>query len=187
VSSGEIRLEATVVGDWRAGVLTHGALIADALALLLNEPVFARHFQLISYHRRGFAGSTHPQQALSMSAHASDCRALLDWLRVDRAHVVGHSLGGVIALQLALDAPEKVHTLTLLACRDGCRQRQTLARLQGGARGARWQVWHDPVVEFGDDDRATPEAVCLAHTFDDLDPVLRDCARGFEPTRILEV
>ena len=49
-----------------------------------------------------------------MSQQAVDARALLDHLGVDRAHVVGHSYGGAIALQLALDAPERVASLALL-------------------------------------------------------------------------
>src|SRR4029453_752242 len=45
---------------------------------------------------------------------ATQCRSLLAHLEVKRAHVVGHSLGGAIGLQLALDAPQLVHTLSLL-------------------------------------------------------------------------
>ena len=41
-------------------VLIHGALIADAFAPLLAEPVLATRYRLIRYHRRGYAGSTHP-------------------------------------------------------------------------------------------------------------------------------
>jgi pimeloyl-ACP methyl ester carboxylesterase len=50
----------------------------------------------------------------SIAQQAADCRALLRGLGIERAHVVGHSSGGMIALQLALDAPEVVHSLVLL-------------------------------------------------------------------------
>jgi pimeloyl-ACP methyl ester carboxylesterase len=49
-----------------------------------------------------------------VAEQAGDCRSLLRHLGVERAHVVGHSYAGVIALQLALDAPHLVGTLTLL-------------------------------------------------------------------------
>ena len=95
-------------------VLIHGALIADAFAPLLAEPALAARYRLIHYHRRGYMGSTHPAGPTSIAQEAADCRALLRHLDVERAHVAGHSLGGVIALQLALDAPEAVHSLVLL-------------------------------------------------------------------------
>jgi 3-oxoadipate enol-lactonase len=50
----------------------------------------------------------------SIAQQAADGRALLRRLGIARAHVVGHSSGGAIALQLALDAPEVVHSLVLL-------------------------------------------------------------------------
>jgi pimeloyl-ACP methyl ester carboxylesterase len=95
-------------------VLVHGSHIADAFAPLLVEPALTERYQLILYHRRGFAGSTHPEGPLSIVQQAADCHALMQHLGVPRAHIVGHSYGGAIALQLALDAPEAVHSLALL-------------------------------------------------------------------------
>lgn len=51
---------------------------------------------------------------MSFADHASDAASLLDYLGVRRTHVAGHSTGGAIALQLALDHPEVVQTLALL-------------------------------------------------------------------------
>src|SRR5712691_9717651 len=114
-----VSIDATVLEYWVVGVgvpvvLIHGSIIADAFAPLLLEPALTGSYRLVSYHRRGFAGSTHPDRPLSIAEQAADCRALLGTLGIDRAHVVGHSYGGVIALQLALDAPEIVHSLALL-------------------------------------------------------------------------
>jgi pimeloyl-ACP methyl ester carboxylesterase len=71
-------------------------------------------YQLIAYHRRGQAGSTHSPAPVSFADQAADAAALLSHLGFNRAHVAGHSTGGVVALQLAVDQPERVHTLTLL-------------------------------------------------------------------------
>jgi pimeloyl-ACP methyl ester carboxylesterase len=49
-----------------------------------------------------------------VARQAADCLALMRHLGIDRAHVAGHSYGGAVALQLALDAPESVHSLALL-------------------------------------------------------------------------
>jgi pimeloyl-ACP methyl ester carboxylesterase len=95
-------------------VLIHGAFFAEAYAPLCAEPVLATRDRLIRYHRRGYAGSSPVPAPFSIAQQAADCRALLRGLGIARAHVAGHSGGGVIALQLALDAPEVVHSLVLL-------------------------------------------------------------------------
>ena len=95
-------------------VFIHGALIADAFRPLLAESALTSGHQLLVYHRRGYAGSTHAAGAITVAQHAADCRALLKHLGIGRAHVVGHSYGGAVALQLALDSPELVGSLALL-------------------------------------------------------------------------
>jgi len=111
---GDMALECRVVGAGESVMLVHGSVVADAFAPLLSEPSLGDRFQLVIYHRRGYAGSTHPERPLTVAEHAADCGALMDALGIDRAHIVGHSLGGAIALQFALDAPDKVQSLTLL-------------------------------------------------------------------------
>ena len=51
---------------------------------------------------------------MSIADHAADAAALLNHLGVPRTHIAGHSSGGAVAAQLALDHPERVHTLILL-------------------------------------------------------------------------
>jgi pimeloyl-ACP methyl ester carboxylesterase len=89
-------------------------LIADCFVPLLPEPALADRYKLIRYHKRGWVGSTHTPPPVSIAEHAADAAALLEHLGVRRAHVAGHSTGASIGAQLALDHPEKVHTLTLL-------------------------------------------------------------------------
>ena len=95
-------------------VLLIDMLIADCFVPLLSEPVLADSYQLIRYHKRGWVGSTHTPPPVSIAEHATDAAALLEHLGVRRAHIAGHSTGASIGAQLALDHPEKVHTLTLL-------------------------------------------------------------------------
>jgi len=109
-----ITLEYEVEGSGEPVVFIHGAHIADAFAPLMAEPALRDHFNLIRYHRRGFAGSSRADAPLSISRQAADCLGLLRQLGVQRGHLVGHSYGGAIALQLALDAPEAVRSLSLL-------------------------------------------------------------------------
>ena len=95
-------------------VLLIDMLIADCFVPLLPEPALAHRYQVIRYHKRGWVGSTHTPPPGSIAEHAADAAALLDHLGVRRAHIAGHSTGASIGAQLALDHPEKVHTLTLL-------------------------------------------------------------------------
>jgi pimeloyl-ACP methyl ester carboxylesterase len=107
-------LEYDIVGAGELVVLIHGAFIAEAFAPLCAEPTLTTQYRLVRYHRRGYAGSSRASAPFSIAQQAADCHALLRHLGIERAHVVGHSSGGVIALRLAIDAPEVVHSLILL-------------------------------------------------------------------------
>jgi pimeloyl-ACP methyl ester carboxylesterase len=70
--------------------------------------------QCLSFDNRGIGRSTTTSRKLTVQQMAEDARALLDAVDWEAAHVVGHSLGGVIAQQLALDVPHRVKSLSLL-------------------------------------------------------------------------
>lgn len=108
-----VTLELRDQGSGEPVVFVHGAM-GDELSAVLAEPALADHYRLIDYHRRGFGGSEPLQTPLSISQQSADCRAIMQHLGIERAHLVGQSYGGVILLQIALDAPEAVHTLALL-------------------------------------------------------------------------
>ena len=110
---GAVQLEYETHGSGEPVVLIHGSVVADAHAPLLAEPALAG-FRLVRYRRRGFGGSTHTEPPVTIRQQAEDCVALMRRLGVARAHLVGHSYGGVIALQLAHDHPEMVSSLALL-------------------------------------------------------------------------
>jgi pimeloyl-ACP methyl ester carboxylesterase len=95
-------------------IFIHGALIADSFQPIVNHPALVGRYRLMTYHRRGYEGSAPPAGMATIADQAADCRALFDQLGIRRAHVVGHSFGGVIALKLALDYPAVVQTLALL-------------------------------------------------------------------------
>ena len=107
-------LEYAVTGTGEPVVFIHGAFIADTFQPLLTEPSLAGRYQLITYHRRGYVGSSRTSGPTSIVQQAADCRELLAHLELERTHVVGHSFGGAVALQLALDTRELVHSLVLI-------------------------------------------------------------------------
>jgi pimeloyl-ACP methyl ester carboxylesterase len=100
---------------WGEPVLLIGTgPIADSFLPFLSEKTLVEHFRLTRYHQRGQVGSTRCLGSVSFAEHAADAAALLGHLGVRRAHVAGHSTGATIALQLAVDRPDVVHTLALL-------------------------------------------------------------------------
>lgn len=111
VSGGEI--EYRVVGQGEPVLLIHGSVMADAFEAMLPEPALA-DYRLITYHRRGYSGSSRVQAPFTIAQQAQDALALLDHLGAKKAHLVGHSYGGAIALQLAASHPERVASIVLL-------------------------------------------------------------------------
>ena len=72
-----------------------------------------RDFDVIAYDHRGVGWSPGIEKPFTIAELADDAAALLDRLGVDRAHVLGISMGGMVAQELALNHPERVRTLTL--------------------------------------------------------------------------
>jgi pimeloyl-ACP methyl ester carboxylesterase len=108
-----IELEYEVTGSGEP-LLLISPVIADGVLPLFSDPALTDRYQLIRYHKRGWSGSTHTPPPVSIADHAADAAALLEHLNIPRGHVAGHSSGAAVAAQLALDAPERVHTLALL-------------------------------------------------------------------------
>jgi 3-oxoadipate enol-lactonase len=70
-------------------------------------------FEVISFDNRGMGLSSPAAEAFSIAEMAADTAALLEALEIESAHVLGISMGGMIAQELALAHPEKVRSLTL--------------------------------------------------------------------------
>ncbi len=109
-----VELEYEIRGTGEPVLLIHGSHIARSFLPLIAQRDLVDRYQLIRYHRRGFLDSTPVGGPVSIADQAADARALLEHLGVTQAHVVGHSYGGPIALQLAAGAPHLVQSLVLL-------------------------------------------------------------------------
>lgn len=80
-----------------------------------NTQPLAEHFSVIVFDPRGAGRSDSGSATLLMKDFADDAVALLDHLRIERAHVLGTSFGGMVAQHIALEHPERVRRL-VLAC-----------------------------------------------------------------------
>jgi 3-oxoadipate enol-lactonase len=97
-----------VAGGGTPLVLIHGGLVNSGL-WDKQFYAFAEHFRAVRYDARGYGQSDAPTAPFS---HHDDVRQLLDFLSIDRAAVLGLSMGGAIAIDFALAYPER--TLALI-------------------------------------------------------------------------
>lgn len=109
-----VELEYEVRGAGEPVILVHAGVFADWFKPLLKEPALTGSYRVVSYHRVGYAGSSRVAGQISIAQQAAHLSALMRHLEIKQAHIVGHSSGGNIALQLALDAPDMVRSLALL-------------------------------------------------------------------------
>jgi pimeloyl-ACP methyl ester carboxylesterase len=110
----DAELEYEISGDAVPMLFIHGANLADGLAAVAGSSALSELATVIRYHRRGMGGSTGPSGPTTVERQALDALGLLNALEIERAHVVGYSYGGTIALELAAQAPDRLLSLSLL-------------------------------------------------------------------------
>jgi aminoacrylate hydrolase len=76
---------------------------------------FAKRFEVVTFDHRGIGQSDQARIGYTVERMAVDVVALMDALRIKRAHVVGHSTGGAIAQVLAIDHPSRLASVVLSA------------------------------------------------------------------------
>lgn len=79
---------------------------------------FAPHFTVVTLDQRGHGESSYPEEveAYTPARRMTDALAVLDALEVPEAHVFGYSMGGLNAIRLAMEHPERVKSLVLGGC-----------------------------------------------------------------------
>jgi 3-oxoadipate enol-lactonase len=113
VTVGEIELDCERTGSGPPLLLIMGR---SGTYAHWGEPFLAelrRDFELILYDHRGVGASSRLEGPITIGQLAQDAAGLLTALEIDSAHVLGISMGGMVAQELALASPERVRTLTL--------------------------------------------------------------------------
>ncbi len=109
---GGIRTHFVACGDGPPVVLIHG-LGASFWNWWRNLPELARHFRVIAFDLLGCGASAKPAVRYTVEACTRQMVGLLDLLGIQRAALVGHSMGSRIALNTALAHPERVDSMVL--------------------------------------------------------------------------
>ena len=113
-------------------------LATDHLGWVLNTHAFAERFRTIVFDNRDVGQSSQADGPYDIADLAADTLALADHLGLDDFHLLGVSMGGAIAQELALRAPERVRTLQLAVTWAGSgRYGRERARLWAGEVRAR--------------------------------------------------
>lgn len=132
VRAGGIEISYELAGEGDALVLIHG--FTDNLGMWYNQvPAFASRFKVLRYDVRGHGETETPRGGFSMDLLVADLRALLAALEIERACLLGYSMGGRIALQFALEHPESTAALVFA---------------NSGVRGAGSQLTEAQVAEL---------------------------------------
>ncbi|WP_210367111.1 alpha/beta hydrolase [Bacillus sp. REN3] len=100
-----------VNGNGHPVVLLHSGGI-DLRDWTFLAPLLARHYKVVTFDGRGIGKSPSP---LKHANYVEDLLLLLDHLELDKATLIGHSIGGQIATEFALNYPERVDDLILIA------------------------------------------------------------------------
>jgi pimeloyl-ACP methyl ester carboxylesterase len=115
VVPGGVRLHYVATGptDGPAVVMLHGTS-DSSFSFSRVMPLMPAHLRVVAVDQRGHGNSGKPAFGYSMDAFASDLLALMDALQIDRATIVGHSMGSFIARRAAEKAPDRVTRLVLM-------------------------------------------------------------------------
>ncbi|HUL62041.1 MAG TPA: alpha/beta hydrolase, partial [Methanocella sp.] len=117
VRVGDLDIFYATAGAGEPVLLLQGQGFGQA-GLIAKNPLFralAARYRCVTLDNRGTGGTGKPDTPYSIGQMADDAAGLLDALGIGPAHVVGGSLGGFIAEELALDRPEKVKSLVLFS------------------------------------------------------------------------
>ena len=99
-------------------VLIHGMFSNLSIYYFNIAPILAQYFHVVLYDLKSHGRSERAPAGYDLENMSSDLIAMMDYLQIKKAQLVGYSFGGLIALQTALIAPERVGQLVIIEAPD---------------------------------------------------------------------
>lgn len=99
-------------------ILIHGMFSNLSIYYFNIAPILAQHFHVVMYDLKSHGRSERVLEGYDLENMASDLIAMMDYLQIKKAQLVGYSFGGLIALQTALIAPERLSKLIIIEAPD---------------------------------------------------------------------
>ena len=115
VKVGDINMYYEVHGQGEALILIPGLAANGRTSWLWQLPAFKKHYRVITYDPRSIGKSSRPKEPYGFRVLADDVVGLMDHLAIKKADVLGHSMGGLVAQELAIDYPDRVLKLVLVS------------------------------------------------------------------------
>ncbi len=100
--------------DGEVLILNNGVFMNTA-SWAFQLPELCKCYRVLAYDMRGQGQTGHPAGEYSLGLHADDLVALMDALKVEKAHMVGTSYGGELNLEMGIRFPERCQSLTIIA------------------------------------------------------------------------
>lgn len=135
VDAGGLRTRALQSGSGEDIVFLHGTS-GHLEAFARNIPAHAEHYRCHAVDMMGHGYTDSPQRPYRIAGYVEHMIAYLDAVGIDKAHFVGESLGGWVAARLAVDHPEHVGKLTLVAPGGTVANPEVMARIKNSTRAA---------------------------------------------------
>jgi pimeloyl-ACP methyl ester carboxylesterase len=107
-----ININYRVQGKGEPLILINGGIV-ERRGWILQICAFKKHYRVITFDSRGIGKSDKLQGPCSMKMMADDTVGLMDYLGICKAHILGISLGGMVAQVIAINYPERINKLIL--------------------------------------------------------------------------
>ncbi|QWT87315.1 alpha/beta hydrolase [Chryseobacterium sp. PCH239] len=110
-----IKVYYEVYGKGKPVVLLHGAFMTIDLNWGELIPELSKNRKVIALELQGHGHTPFSERKLSHATLASDVTKIMDYLKIDKADVVGYSFGGEVAYQLAIQSPQRLNKLVIIS------------------------------------------------------------------------